>query len=109
MKSFGIKNDTQMATSVNEMTVGLSYRIQTGTNFDKVFEYKGPEASGRSSFTCKYGAIWSILCDSCTITGPVPKDTLTEAEVQHQWDLYARYCGYVARLDYYNTYFGEHW
>jgi hypothetical protein len=100
-----------MATvlAFKEMVVGLSYRVQNGKEFDRVFEYKGPGASGSGLFTCKYGAQWTMglrVYDSYTLFGPVPKDTLTEAELQHQRDLYARYCAYAARAAYYDAYCG---
>jgi len=88
--------------AVADMVPGLSYRIQNGRNFDRVMEYRGPAAFKSSYFQCKYGHTWCIGIEfyGCyTITGPVPKDEITEADRQKWREEDEAYKAYVQSLE----------
>lgn len=87
--------------AVGDMIPGLSYRIRDDRTFDRVMEYMGPAATKSSSFRCKHGHTWCLGIEfyGCyTLTGPVPKDEITEADRQKWREEDEAYEAYVQSL-----------
>jgi len=94
--------ETAKTVAVGDMIPGLSYRIRDDRTFDRVMEYMGPAAFKSSYFECKYGSVWCIGIEfyGCyTLTGPVPKDEITEADRQKQREEDEAYKAYVQSLE----------
>lgn len=88
--------------AVSDMIPGLSYRIRDTRTFDRVMEYIRPGEYKSSYFQCKYGSLWCIGIEfyGCyTLTGPVLKDEITEADRQKQWEEDEAYKAYVQSLE----------
>jgi hypothetical protein len=78
-----------------------------GGNHSFKGEYKGIGYGTSSVFVCKYGSINPIATERIKpvdrlshwyVSGPIPKDEITEADRQAKRDQDAKYAAYVAAL-----------